>query len=1057
MNFDTNFNFALDIDAAMKTADPVPVESCKACQRSGLPILPLRAAYAPEPWHSQAIPVGRNPEVKAVRMRLEQPRILRQGFLYVLLDRKEWQAYQITPEGALRHFRPYQIPREEPKPLSRVCVMQDHDIPASFINIDTEKYSTAWLAIANDPWPERVLDDYLRGGVVDGLNLDDRFYKLDLKTARNDPGSVGIAMTETDLQMHQVLEYAQSMAGDFHSLHGFYPRNHRLRALAAHVGTVTQQHKLPNGVLALVLPDPIGVVQELDAQRLARFQAMQEWRAEPQRNFQFYTSQALLGIRQLKVQRAQALAIKEAEEAVEDRREYNARTQSYRAPLPPLDLEKEKQRRIAEEQADAGERLDDRYDEAARGAFEASYQKTLAIWQKTIDEVAEPYVSHYQGAAFELATRHDYSITSMRSVEAYIIMIQACLAGGTTDKVEEGRLGATQRLWKKLLNDHNSHFYKALLARDKRLLELLGDDLNGDERTRVYHTIKTIITSSEGKELMVAPVQAAIGGLLAAGATASSALGSELSDHTRALVGHLHREALLRFYGRQVTQLTITLKVGEYLTLLNEVLHEGTERLIGQLDQQFLKPAERKVRAMLLNSHFAPALASSYAALIEIKVWTLESSEALHARLQQLQAGVGDGIGDALRYVRVGATALTDGMKDLAHHLSVNAEAARLLARDSMQSIRSAASAGRPGAANMSLGLISLYFQQDALFRSYENMQKATSDRQSEASAAVMSASFGVMGATVESVGGAIHMLRPALTIPVAGQVQPVGLGMRIAQYGGALVAVASVMEGMQYAFAAVRADGVGDRKATIAYGGAAGLSGFAAITGVIGAMGGAGLLGPLGIAVILGLAAYGVAMWAKGLESQPLELWARHSYWGLPEKHRRWMTAQDLDIAIGALNAALLGLVADVEVIHRIQRPGDKVSGPGGTLDYRALLPRFGVEESHYEWVLRAYQLSGEGKVIAEGRAGDESKPPSNAVWTGRGSDPNGTSPVIHHDAKSGTLEISGSIAFNGFLDFHAVELEISYWPNKSDEQGVARLILKEDKLLRRAEDEVL
>ena len=820
---------------------------------------------------------------------------------------------------------------------------------------------------------------------------------------------------------------------------------------------MTQQYKLPNGVLALVLPDPIGVVQELNAQRLERYRAMLEWRAEPQRNFEFYTSQALLGIRQLKAERAQVLAIKEAEAAVENRREYNARPQSYRAPLPSLDLEKEKQRRTLEDQADADERLDDRYDEEARGAFEASYQKTLALWQKIVDEVAEPYASQYQGAAFQLATANDYSVTSMRSVEAYTLMIRTCLDGGTTDKVEEGSLGPTQRLWKKLLYDHNSHFYKALLAQDKRLLELLGDDLNGDERTRVYHTIKTIISSSEGKELMVVPVQAAIGGLLAAAATASSALGSELADHTKALVGHLHREALLRFSGIQVTQLTIALKVGEYLALLNEVLHEGTERLIGQLDQQFRKPAERKVRAMLLSNHFAPALASSYAALIEIKVWTLESSEALHARLQHLQAGVGDGLGDALRHVRIDATALKGGMTDLAYHLSVNAEAARMLARESIQGMRNAASAARPGAANTSLGLVSLYFQRDALLRSYQNMQKALSDRHPEALAAVMSASFGVMGATVESVGGVIQMLRPDLMIPVAGQVRPVGMGIRVVQYGGALVAVATAMEGMQYGFAAVRASEVGDNAARNAYVGSAVLAGSSALAGVVGSLGTAGLLGPLGVALLLGLAAYALATWAKGNESQPLELWARHSYWGLPEKHRRWVTAQDMDIAIGALNAALLGLAADVEVIHRVQRPGDEVSGPGGTLDYRAILPRYGVEESHYEWVLRAYQLSGEGKVIAEGRAGDESRPPAVAVWTGRGCDPHGPSSVIHHDAKSGALEISGSIIFNGFLDFHAVELEVSYWPNKSDKQGVARLILKEDKLLRRTDERVI
>ncbi|HCN45775.1 MAG TPA: hypothetical protein DIT18_09090, partial [Pseudomonas sp.] len=384
MNFDTNFNFALSVENITYASDPVPVETCKACQRSGLPILPLRAAYAPEPWQTQTRHVSGEPEVKAVHMRLEQPRILRQGFLYVMLDQKEWQVYQVTPEGALRQCPPCQVPREQPQPLSQVCIAQDHDIPASFLNIDTDKYTTAWLAFANDPWPKTVLDAYLRGGVVDGVNLDDRFYKLDLKTARDDPASVGIAMTETDLQMHQVLEYAQPMAGDFRSVHGFYPRNHRLRALAAHVRTVTQKYELPKGVLALVLPDPIGVVQELNAQRMARCQSMQQWIAEPQRCFEHFTSQTLLGIRQFQVRKAHARAIEEAKAAVKHRENDNAIREkphgsgypTYMGPLPALDLEQEKERRTTEAVTDARERLGKRYDEKARKTFQDKYDKT---------------------------------------------------------------------------------------------------------------------------------------------------------------------------------------------------------------------------------------------------------------------------------------------------------------------------------------------------------------------------------------------------------------------------------------------------------------------------------------------------------------------------------------------------------------------------------------------------------------------------------------------------------------------------------------------------------
>ncbi|NNJ14527.1 hypothetical protein CSV86_004315 [Pseudomonas putida CSV86] len=227
----------------------------------------------------------------------------------------------------------------------------------------------------------------------------------------------------------------------------------------------------------------------------------------------------------------------------------------------------------------------------------------------------------------------------------------------------------------------------------------------------------------------------------------------------------------------------MSLKVAEYLTLLNEVLYEGVERVASKVDQQFRKPAERKVRAMLLSNYIAPALGSNHARLIDIVVWTTESAESLKARLETLSGGLGDGLDDALRNVSVsvsiGSAALKTGMKDLAHHLSLTAEDARLLAGESMRRMRNAVSFNGTGVANLGMSVGSLYFQQDALRRSYQNMLKTIGDEHDEAVAAVLSASVGVMGAGVEIVGGVIQTFRPDLKVSVrsAGQVVPVELG----------------------------------------------------------------------------------------------------------------------------------------------------------------------------------------------------------------------------------------------------------------------------------------
>ncbi|MDG9885230.1 hypothetical protein N7650_20540 [Pseudomonas sp. GD04058] len=1042
-----------ELHLATCEARPIPLRTCRACERVGLPVLPLRAAYAPEPWHTQALPLASDPKVKAVPLRDSQPRILRRGFLYVMLDRKEWQAYQITPEGALRQVPPYQTSREEPLPLSMACIKHDHDIPASFINFDTKKYTTAWLAIANDPWPKHVLTRYLRGGTVDGMSLEERFYKLDLKTAREDPASIGLAMTEHELQMEKVLEYAQPMAGDFYSVHGFYGRNHRLNALRNHVRTVIQREKLPNGVLALVLPDPIGMVQECNAQRMVRYQQMLEWRAEPQRSFEHLTSQALLGIREFQAQRAEKLAAAEASARDEYARYRNETHIAAKSVLPKVDVEGVTERLTPGMQEEAAERLDDRYDEKARSDFQREFDNTLAAWQRLIDDAGEIYVRHFQSPAFRLASRFDYIDRHDESVMGFICLIGQCLSGGPTGLIDENRLESTQQLWKQQLEDQSSLLHQALHAKDPGVFEQIHKSLVDDERTRIYHGIKTLITTEQGTKLMRDSVKTAAGQLLGGAATASNVLGKHISENTRALVGHLHREAWLRFSGVEVTQVTVALKVGEYLTLLNETLYEGTERYLDKLNEKFRNPAAGKVRAMLLSGHFTPALADLDDKLIYVKLWTMESAEKLSARLEQLRDGVGDGIDDALRPVSIDTGALKGGMQDFTRHLSLDADVARLYVRETMSSMRSAAMRGGEGAFNLGLALGSLWFQQDALRTTYKNMLEAFGDERPEAVAAFMAASVGNLGVGVELVGGTIQAFRPSWEINVRTFQGPaeVGVGSRILQFGSAIAAVATAMEGIQYALAAGRTRGSGDRKASFFYTGAAAFAIGSAGLGVAGSLWAAGvLLVPLAFAVLAGFVAYGLSVWGKGEESQPLELWARHSRWGLPIEHRRWAEWQDTDTAIGALNAALLGLRADLDVTYRVHRPAPGVPGQGGTIDYRFVLPGYVANKSRYEWSLLAYRPGeSSGGTVARGQTdGTEEPLPPPISWKRPGYDPKTSLPVVKNDVESNTLEINGSIVYWGVLDFHALELEVSYWPDKGDELGVARFIVKEDKI---------
>ena len=201
-----------------------------------------------------------------------------------------------------------------------------------------------------------------------------------------------------------------------------------------------QEQELPNGVLALVLPDPIGVVQELTAQRLIRHQAMQQWCAEPQRSFEYFTSRALLAIRGHQMEVARVTTKKRAEDTNKWRSEQN-NNPVLNPNLPMLDVEAETARLAPIKQAQARQRLEERYDEQARADFEADFQHTLAGWQQVIDDVAKHYERHYQDAAYQRAAVHDYSVTDERSSELFLRMTGTCLAGGPTEHSVGGQLG----------------------------------------------------------------------------------------------------------------------------------------------------------------------------------------------------------------------------------------------------------------------------------------------------------------------------------------------------------------------------------------------------------------------------------------------------------------------------------------------------------------------------------------------------------------------------------------------------------------------------------------
>ncbi|MFJ4153715.1 T6SS effector BTH_I2691 family protein [Pseudomonas sp. NPDC089752] len=1037
---------------------PNPYGTCNACERSGLPILLLREAYAPHPQETQSYRVSHDSEITYVQMRTNQLRTLRQGYVYVLLDKAIWHAYQVTPEGALRRFPASQMPLAAGRPLAEACRTQHHDVVASFINIDTQLFSKAWLAFANDPWPRDVLDCYQQGIVNGEADSTERFIELDLGTARNDPGSIGIAMTETELGLSEVLEYATAHTGKFISAHGFYPRISRSLATRNHVRTIIQQEALNNGVLALTLPDPVGMVTEANAQRTGLVRAMQEWRAEPQRHFEYFTSQALLGIRELNQARAAVQALEDTDQYAQDVERWNASPLKAKAPLPQVDVQAHGERAVEHKRIEARERLEERYDETARAAFQRAYDSELDHWQSMIDQAGAQYTHFYAQRAFQRIGHFDYSVTNLLSAEYFIRMLSACLAGGPTEAppAEDSPLGATQELWQQLLEDPKSLLYQALVAKHQDLLSQLGKALIGDDASKLHDTIKGILTSQEGQRLMIKPVQDAIGQLLAATASAGNALGQHISGETKKLIGHVHSSAFLLFAGQPVIQIKVTLTLGEYLSVLNEALQERTDAYLNRLDEQFRKPAGRKVRAMVLSGAIHIASAGNRKQLVDVMVWTLESAESLQARLKNLRESAAGGVGELLREVSIDEGAFRNSAVRAMESVKLTADAAQQLASEAFRGLRGAASnTSGPG---LLLALGSIWFHQDSLRTNYDKLADNPHIR-SELLAAIGSSSLGALGAGIESVSFAAAILAPEKVASGVGTTAT--LAKSLTKLGGVVASLAYITDAKQFIHAAIRTIKQGDQLSAILYTTAGAAALITTFIGAFAAIAGSSLLGLLGIAAIAGLTAYGIAILAKNEESNLLELWARDSRWGMPIEQRRWVEAKHLDDAIGAANAATIGIYAEVSVqvefrpLHtqedtepRALALRDDASLAAATkLAYSFHLPQFNTAQSHYEWQITIYRANKEGEPITLSSNSNKPIIEISCETTSLLAQPEPNAPTTTHNKQNGTLNIHGGIKLRENHDIQATSLTLIYWPDKSDDSGYAKLVSRDER----------
>ncbi|WP_321901333.1 T6SS effector BTH_I2691 family protein [Paraburkholderia tropica] len=1069
--------------------------TCAACQRKGLPILPLRQAVLPVSATLEKHGTLSNPSTQIAA------RVLREGYVYVLLDQKIWQAYQVTPEGFLRQFNPYETPRVRPQPLAKDCIKGGHDLRASFLNIDAHQYKQAWIAFSQDPWPSVVLDAYKTGKLTRkdksnkittfALRSDwrQRFTVVDLAKLKADPSSgQALALEHAHPLTRHIAEYAGGV-NDFGSVHGWHTRDSRTQALRDYLHILEKQYELPNGVAGIVLPDPAGVIHELNNLRLAERMQRQRWAEEPKNRYQYLTSQCLLGIKALEASRSFDEAASEAAANAAQAEAWNKNPYlAAKAGLPSVDVARQTGQLAQHKTASRHARLEQRYDEKARKAFQDGYDRAMTASQKRIDAYAKDWGEAVLKPDWLRIVELDYADTVPRSWAARLNMVSDCLLGGVSDappspakpgeKPTPEVPGPSGKAWQQLLSDPNSPAYTALQGQHTDMIAALtplfaAGSMPNDAGKKYYDSLKGVAGGKELADLREHLTAGAADRLLAAMHDGANRLDRQLSDGARAALSGLHQGASWLYGGFQLTQVKIQLTVGECFDILSENLH-------GTVDSA-AQGAGRRARAMVFAGLIAIPDPAVRRTVIEVTLWVQGNAEQVRQRLLSGGVGLKADANAALRGVTAGLKNLEPQVASALHDLRIGARAAREFASDSVRSLKSLSINGVDGG----LSLISLYFLSDTLRSSLADLDAKLGARHPEAVAAFYGASVGMMGGGAEIAGQSLKIPGRAMQAFIARagtEVTPtlskvIGLGEGLVKAGGVIAAVGGIADGAGSFVAAARVARVGDMGAKWTYILAGGISLGGAFFGTTGALGAGTLMGPLGIGIALGLLAFAAVQLAKSLESDALELWARNSCFGSDPRHRRWgLTGRDakpieamhipnlMASAVAALNAAVIGMdvvlgfdsakrpmdsaalaVADVEVL---KSTGGIESGTA--LNYRVVLPGFDPTCSRYSFTLEVERFgvrkdggrapSTSKQTLASGQLNDSAAVAAPTTiarpdYTLEGeSKPTAATPVLR-----------GSYWLDAVNGMKSATFSVTYWPDRADQNGFAQITLTE------------
>jgi hypothetical protein len=548
--------------AAATAAGGSGAEKCDFCDRVGLPILPLRYAVVPtfvpgtvsDPLQKANLGADfkANPGggLQGHRYAL---RTLRKGYVMVYLGSGQWNAYVVSEGGHLRKLADVDDPDfKNDREMSAKCKSEGHNIPASFIHIPAlpaggvRKLPTkVWVAFSDVLWTKAVRKQYEGGGAAAG----DRKARMQEyataslgKVADTLPDAFQLPSTEaatSKVLNDTVLEYAATEAQakqrseydavdpydpkkrnhvQWRSAHGVHMRTGENVAMGKHATQLTESNRDKLMASAVVLYDPIGIVQELNSTRLDFIEGRQSFMSHESIARPLLISQAIVGLKTfIGEQVAATVRDEETKQGLPDTQTHvvshggggipgayvRPQTSTY------TDTRAERSTNKANKLWDS---LQDHYRESDRAAFEKNVMSTLKSFTLWLNRTDADYAS-LCGHADWVLRRGDYDIDSPEQQDLLIEAFAPCLGGGPSNdplnadpkKPTEGI--KTYEMWVKYLGmdpaDKANPLYVALFGDQKEFLDyLLPDGADPtqdklDKGSKLYKAIKTVIGTKE--------------------------------------------------------------------------------------------------------------------------------------------------------------------------------------------------------------------------------------------------------------------------------------------------------------------------------------------------------------------------------------------------------------------------------------------------------------------------------------------------------------------------------------------------------------------------------